>query len=138
ESRADGLELSIVLPCLNEAETVAICVGKAVRWLHDAGVAGEVIVADNGSTDDSPDLARAAGARVVTVRRKGYGNALIRGIRAARGKFVLMADADDRYALEHLGPFRENLRAGDDLFMGNRFAGGIDPGQMPWLHHRIG
>jgi len=138
ESRADGLELSIVLPCLNEAETVALCVAKAVAWLRDSGVAGEVIVADNGSTDDSPELATAAGARVVTVRRKGYGNALIRGIRAARGTYVIMADADDSYDLEHLGPFLEHLRNGDDLVMGNRFAGGIEPGAMPWLHRRIG
>jgi glycosyltransferase involved in cell wall biosynthesis len=138
EPRADQLELSIVLPCLNEAETVAVCVTKAVGWLRDSGVAGEVIVADNGSTDDSPDLARAAGARVVTVRRKGYGNALIAGIRAARGTYVLMADADDSYDLEHLGPFLEQLRTGDDLVMGNRFAGGIEPGAMPWLHRRIG
>ena len=136
--RADELELSIVLPCLNEAETVSVCVGKAVAWLRDNNVAGEVVVADNGSTDESQDLARAAGARVVTVRRKGYGNALITGIRAARGKYVLMADADDSYDLEHLGPFLENLRNGDDLVMGNRFAGGIEPGAMPWLHRRIG
>jgi glycosyltransferase involved in cell wall biosynthesis len=138
EPQGDALELSIVLPCLNEAETVAVCVGKAVGWLRDAGVAGEVIVADNGSTDDSPDLARAAGARVVTVRRKGYGNALLRGLRAARGTYVLMADADDSYDLENIGPFLERLRAGDDLVMGNRFAGGIEPGAMPWLHRRIG
>ena len=138
EVGAQGLELSIVLPCLNEAETVGLCVAKAVGWLRESGVAGEVIVADNGSTDDSPELARAAGARVVTVRRKGYGNALIRGIRAARGKYVIMADADDSYDLEHLGPFLERLRAGDDLVMGNRFAGGIEPGAMPWLHRRIG
>jgi glycosyltransferase involved in cell wall biosynthesis len=132
------LELSVVLPCLNEAETVALCVEKAVRWIRDAGVAGEVIVADNGSTDDSPELARAAGARVVAVRRKGYGNALIAGIRAARGTYVLMADADDSYDLENLGPFLQQLRNGDDLVMGNRFAGGIEPGAMPWLHRRIG
>src|SRR5690348_3819408 len=138
EPKGDELELSIVLPCLNEAETVATCVGKAVGWLRENGVAGEVIVADNGSTDDSPDLARAAGARVVTVRRKGYGNALLRGIRAARGTYVLMADADDSYDLENIGPFLERLRAGDDLVMGNRFAGGIEPGAMPWLHRRIG
>jgi glycosyltransferase involved in cell wall biosynthesis len=138
DSDADELELTVVLPCLNEAETVARCVGKAVRWIRDAGVAGEVIVADNGSADDSPELARAAGARVVTVRRKGYGNALIAGIRAARGTYVLMADADDSYDLENLGPFLQHLRAGDDLVMGNRFAGGIEPGAMPWLHRRIG
>jgi hypothetical protein len=137
-SDAEELELTVVLPCLNEAETVALCVTKAVRWIRDAGVAGEVIIADNGSTDDSPELARAAGARVVTVRRKGYGNALIAGIRAARGTYVLMADADDSYDLENLGPFLQHLRSGDDLVMGNRFAGGIAPGAMPWLHRRIG
>jgi glycosyltransferase involved in cell wall biosynthesis len=137
-SDADELELTVVLPCLNEAETVALCVGKAVAWIRDNGVAGEVIVADNGSTDGSRELAQAAGARVVTVRRKGYGNALIAGIRAARSTYVLMADADDSYDLENLGPFLEQLRAGDDLVMGNRFAGGIEPGAMPWLHRRIG
>jgi glycosyltransferase involved in cell wall biosynthesis len=135
---APELELTVVLPCLNEAETVAGCVAKAGKWLHDAGVSGEVIVADNGSTDASAELARAAGAHVVPVRRKGYGNALIGGIRAARSPYVLMADADDSYDLEHLGPFLERLRAGDDLVMGNRFAGGIEPGAMPWLHRRIG
>ena len=137
-SDAEELELTVVLPCLNEAETVGLCVRKAVAWIRDAGVSGEVIVADNGSTDSSPDLARAAGARVVTVRRKGYGNALIAGIRAARGTYVLMADADDSYDLENLGPFLQQLRNGADLVMGNRFAGGIEPGAMPWLHRRIG
>jgi Glycosyl transferase family 2 len=138
QPRADGFELSIVLPCLNEAETVGVCVAKAVHWLQESGVAGEVIVADNGSTDNSPELASAAGARVVTVRRKGYGNALLRGIRAARSTYVLMADADDSYDLENLSPFLEQLRAGSDLVMGNRFAGGIEPGAMPWLHRRVG
>ena len=138
QPRAEGLELTIVLPCLNEAETVGTCVAKAVKWLRESGVAGEVIVADNGSTDDSPELAREAGARVVTVRRKGYGNALLRGIRASRSTYVLMADADDSYDLENLSPFLEQLRAGCDLVMGNRFAGGIEPGAMPWLHRRIG
>ena len=102
---ADALELSIVLPCLNEAETVARCVEKAIHWLRDAAVDGEVVVADNGSTDDSAELARAAGARVVTVRRKGYGNALLAGIRAAKGTYVLMADADDSYDLSISTPF---------------------------------
>jgi glycosyltransferase involved in cell wall biosynthesis len=133
-----GIELSIVLPCLNEAETVKTCVGKAVGWLAENGVAGEVIVADNGSTDDSQELAIEAGARVVSVRWKGYGNALLHGIRAARGTYVLMADADDSYDLENLGPFLERLRAGDDLVMGNRFAGGIEDGAMPWLHRWVG
>jgi len=138
EPRAEAIELSVVLPCLNEAETVATCVGKAKRWLHDAGVDGEVVVADNGSTDGSQELAEAAGARVVSVRRKGYGNALISGIRAARGTYVIMADADDSYDLENLGPFLAQLRQGDDLVMGNRFRGGIAPGAMPWLHRFVG
>jgi len=138
EPRAEAIELSVVLPCLNEAETVATCVTKAKRWLHDAGVDGEVVVADNGSTDGSQELAEAAGARVVSVRRKGYGNALISGIRAARGTYVIMADADDSYDLENLGPFLAQLRQGDDLVMGNRFRGGIAPGAMPWLHRFVG
>src|SRR6266446_1839393 len=121
QRRAGEVELTVVLPCLNEA----VCVGKAKRFLHDAGVDGEVVVADNGSTDGSPELAEAAGARVVTVRRKGYGNALMSGIRAARGTYVIMADADDSYDLENLGPFLARLRSGDDLVMGNRFKGGI-------------
>jgi glycosyltransferase involved in cell wall biosynthesis len=126
------------MPCLNEAETVATCVTKAKRWIQDAGVNGEVVVADNGSTDNSRELAEAAGARVVIVRRKGYGNALMSGIRAARGTYVIMADADDSYDLENLGPFLARLRSGDDLVMGNRFKGGIAPGAMPWLHRWIG
>jgi glycosyltransferase involved in cell wall biosynthesis len=138
QSRAEEIELTVVLPCLNEAETVATCVGKAKRWLHDAGVDGEVVVADNGSTDGSGELAEAAGARVVNVRRKGYGNALISGIRAARGTYVIMADADDSYDLENLGPFLAQLRQGDDLVMGNRFRGGIARGAMPWLHRLVG
>jgi glycosyltransferase involved in cell wall biosynthesis len=138
EPHEDGIELSIVLPCLNEAETVTTCVSKAVRWLVESGVSGEVIVADNGSTDGSTELAMAAGAEVVSVRWKGYGNALLHGIRAARGRYVLMADADDSYDLENIGPFLDRLRAGDDLVMGNRFAGGIEDGAMPWLHRWIG
>jgi glycosyltransferase involved in cell wall biosynthesis len=137
-TRAGEVELTVVLPCLNEAETVGVCVAKAMRWLHEAGVDGEVVVADNGSTDGSQELAEAAGARVVRVRRKGYGNALMSGIRAARGTYVIMADADDSYDLENLGPFLAQLRKGDDLVMGNRFAGGIERGAMPWLHRHVG
>lgn len=128
------VELSVVLPCLNEAETVAVCVRKAVANLAELGVVGEVIVADNGSTDGSQELARQAGARVVHIPIRGYGAAIMGGIHAARGTYVLMADSDDSYDLGNLGPFVESLRAGNELVMGNRFAGGIEPGAMPFLH----
>lgn len=128
------VELTVVLPCLNEAETVAICVAKAVANLAELGVVGEVIVADNGSTDGSQQLAREAGARVVHIPARGYGAAIMGGIHAARGRYVLMADSDDSYDLGNLGPFVESLRAGNELVMGNRFLGGIEPGAMPFLH----
>jgi hypothetical protein len=133
-----AVELSVVLPCLNEAETLQICVDKAMASLAELGVVGEVIVADNGSTDGSQDIARAAGARVVDVPRRGYGAALMAGIEAAHGEYVLMADADDSYALDDLGGFLQDLRAGSELVMGNRFAGGIAPGAMPFLHKYLG
>jgi glycosyltransferase involved in cell wall biosynthesis len=132
------VELSIVLPCLNEAETLEVCVRKARRSLDELGVAGEVIVADNGSTDGSQDIARANGARVVDVPRRGYGAALAAGIEAAGGEYVLMADADDSYALDDIGGFLDELRGGSDLVMGNRFKGGIAPGAMPFLHRYLG
>lgn len=128
------IEVTVVLPCLNEAETVATCVRKAVRNLNEIGVVGEVIVADNGSTDGSQALARAEGARVVHIPTRGYGAAIRGGIQAARGRYVLMADSDDSYDLGNLGPFIESLRDGNELVMGNRFAGGIEPGAMPYLH----
>ncbi|WP_205624408.1 glycosyltransferase family 2 protein [Actinomadura flavalba] len=132
------MELSVVMPCLNEAETVATCVRKTVRFFEEAGIDGEVVIADNGSTDGSQKLAREAGARVVPVADKGYGNALMGGIRAARGKYVAMGDADDSYDFSTLGPFLEDLRDGADLVMGNRFEGGIAPGAMPPLHRYLG
>jgi glycosyltransferase involved in cell wall biosynthesis len=135
---SEPCELSILLPCLDEAETVEICVRKAVGWMRDRGVVGEVIVADNGSTDGSQVLATAAGARVVDVPRRGYGAALQGGITAARGRYVIMGDADDSYDLDRLDPFLERLRAGDDVVMGNRFAGGIEPDAMPFLHRYLG
>lgn len=134
----EALELSIVMPCLNEAETLAICIEKAQRSLQELGIAGEVIVADNGSTDGSQEIAAHLGARVVPVAAKGYGNALIGGIEAARGKFVIMGDADDSYDFTGLGPFVEKLREGYDLVMGNRFRGGIKPKAMPPLHQYFG
>jgi hypothetical protein len=135
---AGQLELSILMPCLNEAETVAICVQKAVSFLLLNGVDGEVIVADNGSTDGSQELAAAAGARVVNVPERGYGSALLGGIQAAMGRYVIMGDADDSYDLTALMPFLDRLRAGADLVMGNRFRGGIAPGAMPALHRYVG
>jgi len=133
-----AVQVSIVMPCLNEAETVARCIQKALRAAEKLGLSAEVIVADNGSTDGSAVIARELGARVVEVARKGYGSALIGGIEAAEGEFVVMGDADDSYDFGEIGPFIERLRAGDDLVVGNRFAGGIEPGAMPWLHRRFG
>src|SRR5262245_50433526 len=135
---ADELEVSVVMPCLNEARTVGTCVAKARASLETLGVRGEVIVADNGSKDGSQLIAEAHGARVVPVTRKGYGAALQGGIAAAKGRFIIMGDADDSYDFTNLGPFVERLRGGDDLVMGNRFKGGIAPGAMPWHHKYIG
>ena len=132
------MELTILMPCLDEAETVAVCVRKAKAFIDDHGIDGEVVVADNGSTDGSQDIARALGARVVDVPVRGYGAALIAGTHAARGRYVVMGDADDSYDFSSLAPFVERLRAGDDLVMGNRFAGDIRPGAMPSLHRFLG
>jgi glycosyltransferase involved in cell wall biosynthesis len=136
-----ALQLTVLMPCLNEAETVARCVEKARKSLDDAGVHGEVVVADNGSSDDSIELAERFGARVVRVAQKGYGNALRGGIQAARGEWVIMADADDSYDFSSLQAFIEKLRAGYELVMGCRMPGGggrIEPGAMPWHHRWIG
>lgn len=126
------------MPCLNEAETLAICIKKAQKSLKEHGISGEVIVADNGSTDGSPGIATDLGARVVHVTDKGYGNALLGGITHARGKYIIMGDADDSYDFTALMPFVIKLREGYDLVMGNRFKGGIKPGAMPWLHRYLG
>jgi glycosyltransferase involved in cell wall biosynthesis len=134
----ETIELSIVMPCLNEAETLAVCIDKAQGYLARSGVVGEVVIADNGSTDGSQDIARAHGARVVDVPAKGYGSALMGGIDAARGTYVIMGDADDSYDFSKLDPFVERLRAGDELVMGNRFKGGIAEGAMPPLHKYLG
>jgi glycosyltransferase involved in cell wall biosynthesis len=116
------VELTVVMPCLNEAETVATCVRKAIGFLASSGISGEVLVADNGSTDGSQQLAEEAGARVVPVRDKGYGNALMGGIVAARGKYIIMGDADDSYDFTNLMPFVEELRKGADLDRARRHA----------------
>jgi glycosyltransferase involved in cell wall biosynthesis len=132
------LELTVVIPCLNEALTIQACVREAINGMTTAGIAGEVLVADNGSTDGSQDLAQQAGARVVPIAIKGYGNALRGGIAAAHGQFILMGDADGSYDFSHLPRFVEKLRAGADLVMGNRFKGGIAPGAMPWKNRHLG
>jgi glycosyltransferase involved in cell wall biosynthesis len=132
------LELSIVMPCLNEARTVGGCVAKAIAYLDAHRIKGEVIVADNGSVDDSRKIAASLGARVVAVASKGYGNALRAGIEAARGRFVIMGDSDDSYDFSDLDPFVCKLREGHQLVMGNRFRGEIKPGAMPLLHRYLG
>jgi hypothetical protein len=137
-TRDADLELTVLMPCLNEAETVATCVRKALAFLEREGVTGEVLIADNGSTDGSQRLAREAGARVVDIATRGYGAALQGGISAARGRYVIMGDADDSYDFSRLSAFVARLRRGDQLVMGNRFEGGIAPGAMPLLHRLLG
>ena len=134
----EELELTILLPCLNEAETIETCIDKAMSYLAGSDVSGEVLIADNGSTDGSQQLAAAKGARLVQVRDRGYGSALRNGILAARGRYVVMGDADGSYDLSDLGLFVARLREGYDIVMGNRFRGGIAPGAMPFLHRYLG
>jgi glycosyltransferase involved in cell wall biosynthesis len=134
----DAIELTILMPCLNEAETLGVCIEKAQGFLERSGIKGEVLVADNGSTDGSRQIAQEAGARLVDVPQKGYGAALAGGIAAARGRYVIMGDADDSYDFANLDAFVGKLREGNALVMGNRFIGGIAPGAMPWHHRYIG
>lgn len=138
EGEVSEIELSVVMPCLDEAKTLGVCIQKALGYFAEAGVVGEVVVADNGSTDGSIGIAEGLGVRVVPVAKRGYGEALKAGIDAARGRYVIMGDADDSYDFAALGPFVERLRGGDDLVMGNRFAGGIREGAMPALHRYFG
>ncbi len=133
-----GIELTILMPCLDEVCTLATCIAKAQRFIARSGVLGEVVIADNGSTDGSQAAAHAAGARVVDVPVKGYGAALRAGIAAARGRFVIMGDSDDSYDFSDLQGFVDALRDGACLVMGNRFAGGIRAGAMPRLHRYLG
>lgn len=133
-----AIELTVVMPCLDEAETLEVCICKALASMEESGIVGEVLIADNGSTDGSQDIARRNGARVVDVPTRGYGAALQGGIASARGQFVIMGDADDSYDFRNLLPFVEKLREGYDLVMGNRFLGGIAPGAMPPLHRYLG
>lgn len=132
------LDLSVVMPCLNESLTLGICIKKALSSFAQLGLRGEVIIADNGSTDGSQSIARELGARVVNIETRGYGSALRGGIAAARGRFIIMGDADDSYDFSQLGGFVDKLSQGYDLVMGNRFHGGIVPGAMPVLHRYLG
>lgn len=132
------IELSIVMPCLNEEETLAVCIDKAKQFLLESKIVGEIIIADNGSTDNSLEIARQKNARIIHVEAKGYGNALKSGIAAALGKYVIMGDSDDSYDFYALAPFVEKLREGYDLVMGNRFKGGIMKGAMPFKNRYLG
>ena len=128
------MELTILMPCLNEAKTIGLSINEAKRFLTENNIDGEILVADNMSADNSAEIAEKCGARVIKVREKGYGNALIGGIKAAKGKFIIMGDCDMSYDFYNLGLFMEKLREGYALVMGNRFKGGIEKGAMPFLH----
>ncbi len=132
------LELTILMPCLNEAETIETCIKKAKKSLEENNINGEVLIADNGSTDGSQEIATKNGARVINVPLKGYGSALIEGTKQAYGKYIIMGDADDSYDFSNIMPYVEKLREGYELVMGNRFKGGIEKGAMPWSHRYIG
>ena len=134
----DTCELTILMPCLNEAETLASCIEKAKKFLTAEKINGEILVADNGSTDGSQVIAKMMGARVVSVPVRGYGAALKSGIEAALGRYIIMGDADDSYNFLNLQPFLNRLRDGYDLVMGNRFRGGIVSGAMPFLNRYLG
>lgn len=138
EKKQSTLELTILMPCLNEAETLEVCIKKAKGFLEKHDINGEVLIADNGSTDGSQEIAKKNGARVVNINEKGYGSALRGGCNNAYGKYVIMGDADDSYDFTNLMPFVEKLREGYDLVMGNRFKGGIAKGAMPPLHRYLG
>jgi glycosyltransferase involved in cell wall biosynthesis len=131
-------EVSIVMPCLNEAETLATCIRKAFSFFQEEGINGEVVIADNGSTDGSLEIAHSEKATIVNVAEKGYGSALRGGIEAAKGTYIIMGDADDSYDFTNLMPYVLKLREGNDLVMGNRFKGGIKKGAMPFLHKYLG
>lgn len=132
------MELTILMPCLNEAATVGYCIDEAKKFISESGISAEILVADNGSTDDSVKIAEEHGARVVHVKEKGYGNALIGGIKAAKGKLIIMGDCDMSYDFYNLSEFIKLLREGYGLVIGNRFDGGIEKGAMPFIHRYFG
>jgi glycosyltransferase involved in cell wall biosynthesis len=132
------MQLTILMPCLNEAETLALCINKAKAWALHSGIQTEVLIADNGSTDGSQNIAESLGARVIKVKQRGYGSALFHGCMAAKGKWIIMGDSDDSYDFSKLDSFVKKLQEGFDLVMGNRFLGGIASGAMPWKNRYIG
>src|SRR5688572_8788336 len=132
------MQLTILMPCLNEAETLATCISKALSWIEKSNIDAEIVIADNGSTDGSQMIAESLGARVVAVPQRGYGSALFHGSLAAKGQWIIMGDSDDSYDFSRLDFFVEKLREGYDLVMGNRFLGGIAKGAMPWKNRYIG
>ena len=132
------MQLTILMPCLNEAETLAICINKANAWIAGSGIDAEVVIADNGSTDGSQSIAETLGARVVSVDQPGYGSALFHGAMASKGEWIIMGDSDDSYDFSQLDVFVQKLQEGYDLVMGNRFLGGIAKGAMPWKNYYIG
>lgn len=132
------VELTILMPCLNEEKSIAYCIEEAYQYIVKTGIDGEILITDNGSIDSSPEIAERCGARVVPVAEKGYGNALLGGIRAARGKYILMADCDGSYDLTAAGEYLKKLREGYALVVGNRYLGGIEPGAMPFMHRYVG
>jgi glycosyltransferase involved in cell wall biosynthesis len=138
ELTTERIAVSVVMPCLNEADTIGLCVSKAIKALQDLQVRGEVVVVDNGSTDGSPEIARSKGARVVHQSVRGYGSAYLKGIAEARGQYIIIGDSDDTYDFGEVGRFLEPLYDGYDLVMGSRFKGQILPGAMPWSHQYIG
>lgn len=132
------LELTILIPCLNEEKTLGICIEKALRFLRENNINGEVLIADNGSTDKSVEIAKKCGVRIIEVSEKGYGNALINGSKQAKGKYTIMGDADDSYNFLEIMPILNKLRTGTDLVMGNRYKGKMEKGAMKWTHKYIG
>ena len=138
EPYVKDVELTILIPCLNEAKTIKECIDDAKFFINKIGASAEILVADNGSDDGSQEIARAAGARVVNCSVKGYGAALLTGMNAAKGKFVIFGDADCSYDFKNMDGFVDELRNGADLVVGNRFKGGIEKGAMPFLHQYLG
>src|SRR4051794_14886743 len=134
----DDFLVSVVIPALNEAESIVACVRRSIETMNEHGIRGEVIVADNGSTDGTPELAREAGARVINEQRKGYGSAYLAGFASARGKYIVMGDADETYDFSEIARFIAPLDDGADFVMGSRLRGKIHPGAMPWLHRYVG